>query len=332
MPYRPASYPLSPPDRNTSCFPPRIERVYSADMSQRPLTASRLTARVASLRSLLSPCRVCPWECGADRLGGERGRCRSGLVPRVASITLHHGEEPPISGERGSGTVFFSNCTLSCRFCQNYPISQLGHGREMTVSALAESLLSLQERGAHNINFVTPTHYVPQMAEAVAAARCGGLTLPVVYNTSGYERVETLRLLEGIVDVYLPDMKYGDDREALRYSGARGYVRVNRAAVEEMHRQAGGLLLDEGGIARRGVIVRHLVLPGGVSGTRSVLTHIAGTLPGVPVSIMGQYFPAYRAVDLTGLNRRITYEEYQQALELLDELGVSEGWVQSLEE
>jgi len=248
----------------------------------------------------------------------------------VASWNLHPWEEPPISGTRGSGTVFFTDCTGRCLFCQNYPISQLGVGNQVTIGRLAEMFLELQAKGAHNINFVTPTHFVPQILAALEVAIPQGLRLLLVYNTSGYEQVEVLRLLEGVVGVYLPDAKYADDKIARNISGFKNYVKTNRRALKEMFRQVGEeLVLDENGIALRGMIIRHLVLPGGLAGTREVLNWIAKELsPRVHVSIMAQYFPAHKALGHPILGRRITEEEYSEALEAFDEAGLERGWRQ----
>jgi putative pyruvate formate lyase activating enzyme len=215
-------------------------------------------------------------------------------------------------------------------FCQNYPISQLRHGREVETGELASRMVELQGQGAHNINFVTPTHFVPQIVETLDRAVKEGLSIPIVYNSSGYDDVESLRMLEGIVDLYLPDMKYGDDERAFLYSGVAGYVKTNRAAVAEMYRQVGDLELDEKGIAVRGLIVRHLVLPGGISGTDRVLEFLAGLSPSIGVSLMSQYFPAHEAVDLPELKRKITRREYENALDVLDRFGFVNGWVQSV--
>ena len=293
------------------------------------VAADDLSERARVLRSFLAPCRVCPLHCGIDRFIESAGRCGMGYRPRVASWSLHRGEEPPISGERGSGAIFLSGCPMSCVFCQNYPISQLRHGREMEITELASRMVELQRQGAHNINFVTPTHFVPQIVEALELAAGEGLSVPLVYNSSGYDEVETLKMLEGLVDVYLPDMKYGNDDMAFRYSGVRDYVEKNRAAVREMYRQVGTLKLDEKGIAFRGLLVRHLVLPGGVSGTEGVLEFIASLSPSIGVSLMSQYFPAHEAVGIPELGRKITEEEYEKALELLDRFGLMDGWVQS---
>ena len=295
--------------------------------------SGELTHRSEVAYSLLSPCRLCPRECGADRLSGEEGFCRSGDQPKVASWTLHPWEEPPISGTRGSGTIFFSGCTGRCLFCQNYPISQLGVGNVVTVERLAEMMVELQRRGAHNVNLVTPTHFVPQILAALPLAVEMGLRLPLVYNSSGYESVEVLRLLDGVVDVWLPDAKYATDDVARRLSGLSRYVEHNRAALREMYRQVGDeLLLDGEGIAQRGLIIRHLVLPGGLAGTREVLHWIASELsPRVHVSLMGQYFPAYRAVGHPLLGRKLTTEEYEDALAAFDEADLERGWRQEHE-
>ncbi len=243
-------------------------------------------------------------------------------------------EEPPITGARGSGTIFFSGCTGRCRFCQNYPISQLGYGNTVSIDRFAEMMLELQGRGAHNINFVTPTHFVPQILAAVDRAAGQGLHVPLVYNTSGYDTVETLRLLEGVIDIWLPDAKYADDAVARRISGFPRYVAHNRAALREIYRQVGAeLVLDEQGIARRGMIIRHLVLPGGLAGTADVMRWIAAELsPLVHVSIMDQYFPAYKVLDDPILGRKITSEEYEAALEAFDVAGLENGWLQEHEE
>ncbi|MBC7260561.1 MAG: radical SAM protein, partial [Chloroflexi bacterium] len=286
--------------------------------------------RIERAYEMLSHCNLCPRECGVNRLAGERGYCRAGANPVVASWNAHPWEEPPISGTKGSGTIFFTYCTARCMFCQNYPISQLGIGQQVTVQRLAEMMLELQARGCHNINFVTPTHFVPQILAALAIAVEGGLHLPLVYNSSGYDAVETLRLLDGVVDIYLPDAKYADDDVARRLSGFRGYVEANRAALKEMFRQVGAeLLLDENGLALRGMIIRHMVLPEGLAGTQEVLAWIAHELsPSVHISLMSQYFPAHKTVGDPVLGRKITEEEYFEALAAFDALGLERGWRQ----
>jgi len=294
------------------------------------LNISNLPEKAAKLKKILSSCTLCGFRCGINRFNESTGRCRSGYLPKIASATLHHGEELPISGHRGSGTIFFSGCSLECLFCQNYPISQLGNGKELTIEELAECMLGLQERGAHNINLVTPTHFVPQIIESLCRAVEKGLHIPIVYNSSGYDSINVLNLLEGVVDIYLPDMKYGNDENAWKYSHARDYVSVNRDAVREMYRQTGELVLDKDGVARRGLLIRHLILPGGISGTEQVLAFIARLSNTIPVSLMGQYFPAYKAVSIPELNRKITVDEYNKAARLLHYYGLENGWLQSI--
>jgi len=293
--------------------------------------SGELAHRAQAAWAMLAHCELCPHRCGVDRLKGERGVCRMGDRLKLSSWNLHPWEEPPISGRRGSGTIFFSGCTGRCRFCQNYPISQLDHGQEVSVERLAGMMLELQRKGAHNINFVTPTHFMPHILAALPHAIRGGLHLPLVYNTSGYERVEVLRLLEGVVEVWLPDAKYADNAIARRLSGFKDYVEHNRLALGEIYRQVGDeLLLDEEGVARRGMIIRHLVLPHGLSGTAGVLRWIAaGLSPRVHISLMDQYFPAHRALGDPLLNRKITSEEYEAALEAFDAAGLERGWYQT---
>lgn len=291
--------------------------------------AGELWERVKRSYDRLASCDLCPHDCRVNRLKGERGRCRSGFLPRVASANVHRGEEPPISGTRGSGTIFFAGCNLACRFCQNFPISQLGNGSDVTTGQLAEKMLSLQARGVHNINLVTPTHVVPQILAALWLAIPRGFRLPLVWNSSGYEKVDVLRLLDGVVDVYLPDMKYAAEEPAVRFSGAPGYREVNRAAVTEMLRQVGHLEVDADGNARRGLVIRHLVLPEGHAGSRETLAWIAGNLcRETHISLMRQYFPAHQAAKTPGIHRKITAEEYDDAVAALEEYGLENGWVQ----
>ncbi len=282
----------------------------------------------------LQDCHLCPRGCGVDRLNGGLGACGMGSLPVIASWNAHPWEEPPISGTRGSGTIFFSGCTGKCVFCQNYPISQYRYGNVVTSERFAGMMLALQRRGCHNINFVTPTHFVPQILVAVDLAAAAGLRLPLVYNTSGYETVETLRLLEGVIDIWLPDAKYTDDAIARQVSGFPGYVAANRAALKEIYRQVGdALLLDQDGIARRGMIIRHLVLPEGLADTAGVMHWIATELsPDVHVSIMDQYFPAYKAVNDPVLGRKITPAEYEAALDAFEAAGLNNGWRQEHED
>lgn len=296
--------------------------------------SGELAQRVQCAYRMLENCTLCPRDCGVNRLVGEKGYCRAGAEPVVASWNAHPWEEPPISGTRGSGTIFFTYCTARCRFCQNYPISQLGVGQQVSVQRLGEMMLELQSRGCHNINLVTPTHWMPQILAALPAAIEGGLRIPLVYNSSGYEGVEPLRLLDGVVDIYLPDSKYADNAVARRLSGFRGYVEANQAALREMYRQVGPeLTLDSDGLAVRGMIIRHMVLPQQLAGTRQVLEWIARELsPLVHISLMAQYFPAHHAVGDPVLGRKITQTEYLEALAAFDDLGLERGWRQDYEE
>jgi len=303
----------------------------SADFAPGYLRLPRreLQARAESLLQLLSPCGLCPRLCGARRDAGEHGVCRSARRAKVSSYNLHFGEEPCLVGRGGSGTIFLAGCNLGCKFCQNYPISHLGHGVDASPEKLAQMMLSLQAEGAENINFVTPTHFTAQLVEALAIARDHGLRLPLVWNSGGYERVEVLRLLDGIVDIYLPDAKYSDNGVAASLSNAPDYVEVNRAVLAEMWRQVGPLQI-QGCAAVRGLLVRHLVLPERLESTRGVLTFLAGldAQRRVAVSVMAQYFPAYLALEDPTLNRRVSREEWRQVRAWVEELGLSEGYVQ----
>lgn len=272
--------------------------------------------RLAELFELLRECRVCPRECGTQRLEGRKGICKTGRYALVSSYGPHFGEESPLVGRGGSGTIFFTFCNLKCVFCQNYDISQLGYGREVSPHELASMMLELQSMGCHNINLVSPTHVVPQIVEALIIARKKGLNLPVVYNTGGYDRLETLRLLEGIVDIYMPDFKYWKKESALKYSVAPDYPEIAKIAIKEMHRQVGDLVIDSRGIAVRGLLVRHLVLPGLLDETEEILRFLAEEIsPDTYVNIMDQYRPCYRAMDFREISRRITIDEYKRAIE-----------------
>ncbi|MBC7319369.1 radical SAM protein [bacterium] len=279
--------------------------------------------------SYLESCRLCPRECGANRLKGEKGICGVDVRLWVSSYGPHYGEEPPLSGNSGSGTIFFTYCNLKCVYCQNYTISQLGDGDIVSEEDLANMMLYLQRLGCHNINLVTPTHFVPQILSALVMAVEKGLSIPIVYNTSGYEKLETLKLLDGIVDIYLPDMRYSSSVYAVKYSSAPRYPDVNRLAVREMFRQVGNLVLDERGIAKKGLIIRHLVMPEDISGTESVLKFIAEEISkDTYISLMAQYRPEYKAQDFPPLNRRITREEYKRAIEIAKNLGLRNVWTQ----
>ena len=281
----------------------------------RLLESGKAQQRIDEAYAHLQACDVCPLRCGVNRLEGELGVCKTGVKALVSSFGAHLGEEEPLRGWAGSGTIFFARCNLRCVFCQNFEISQVGRGREVEPEELAEIMLRLQEAGCHNINLVSPTHVVPQIIAAVLIAVQAGLRLPLVYNSGGYDSLEMLALLDGIVDIYMPDMKYGDDDTARRYSKVPRYVEVNQAAVREMQRQVGDLQLDEQGIARRGLLVRHLVLPNQLAGTEKVLQFLAEEISkSVYLNLMDQYHPAYQAGNYEELNRPITTQEYQQAL------------------
>jgi len=291
--------------------------------------SGELLNRVREAFQRLKSCDLCPHNCGVNRLKDERGICCSGLKPKIASANVHTGEEPPISGAKGSGTIFLSGCSLKCRFCQNFPISQLGNGEELTTTALAGRMLRLQRHGVHNINFVTPTHFMPQILAALWLAIPQGFRLPIVWNSSGYEKANVLRLLDGVVAIYLPDMKYSDNAAAMRLSSASGYCDINRIAVREMFRQVGHLQLDEEGVATKGLIIRHLVLPEGLAGTQDTMRWIVENIGSeTNISLMRQYFPAHNAMITDGVKRKITDEEYEEAARYLEELDLENGWVQ----
>lgn len=284
------------------------------------LKSGELSRRVEAARAMLSPCRVCPRVCGVDRLAGEVGYCRSGLLPVVSSYGPHFGEEPPLVGKCGSGTIFLTGCNMRCVFCQNHTISQDRCGREITCEELAAMMVNLQEKGCHNINFVSPTHFMPQILEAILIAAEQGLQIPLVYNTGTYDSVETLRLLDGIFDIYMPDAKYGGDEVALSLSDAPGYVGIMKWAILEMQRQVGDLVVASG-IAQRGLIIRHLVLPEGLAGSDEVCEFIAHTIStDVYVNIMDQYRPCGKIIgDIRNpyhdsLMRGITVREYREAI------------------
>lgn len=278
------------------------------------LESGELARRVGMAYQCLAACELCGWGCGADRTAGQMGQCHSGVRARVSSYGPHHGEESPLSGWRGSGTIFFSRCNLHCVYCQNFTISQADCGSEVEPEDLAAIMLELQAFGCHNINFVSPSHVVAPILAGVALAAQAGLRLPLVYNTGGYDSLATLALLDGVIDIYMPDMKYSDEAIARRYSGCPNYPAVNRAAVKEMHRQVGDLQLDERSLATRGLLVRHLVLPNGLAGTADVARFLAEEVsPRTYLNLMDQYHPCYWAGQYPELSRRITPQEYQQA-------------------
>lgn len=282
-----------------------------------------LRARVERAKARLTNCTLCPRMCRVNRWAGQEGKCLVGRRAWVSSFGPHFGEEAPLVGRGGSGTIFFTFCNLRCLFCQNCSISQMGEGREVSSAQLAAMMLSLQEQGCHNINLVTPTHVAPQILEALELAIPAGLRLPLVYNCGGYESVATLRLLDGIVDIYMPDMKYSDEETARKLSGVGHYPQVNRAAVKEMHRQVGDLALDAEGVAQRGLLVRHLVLPHGLAGSAEVFRFLAEAIsPHTYLNITAQYRPAHQAHGLPALARPITREELQRALEAARQAGL----------
>lgn len=289
-----------------------------------PLEVLQDRARAALAH--LAACDICPRRCGVDRLKDERGFCRSGRLARVASFAPHFCEEDPLVGRSGSGTIFFSGCNLSCVFCQNYDISQEDAGREVSAASLAGMMLSLQHKGCHNINFVTPTHLVPQILEALVLAREEGLNIPLVYNSSGYDCLETLRLLEGIFDIYMPDAKYGSDELAFRYSNAQNYIGIMKEAISEMHRQVGDLAIDEDAVARRGLLVRHLVLPADAARTDEVVRFLSQEIsPNTYLNVMDQYRPEYHACRFSELCRPLREREYANALRLAAQAGLTRG-------
>lgn len=300
----------------SASFEPAYLALYRAGELQR-----RAQEAVASLRE----CRVCPRNCETNRLENTVGICRTGRYARVSSYFPHHGEEDCLRGWNGSGTIFFSWCNLRCVFCQNYDISHRGEGVEVSPERLARMMLHLQSLGCHNINFVTPEHVVPQVLEALVLAVEGGLRLPIVYNTSAYDSMESLRLLDGVVDIYMPDFKIWHPEMAHRYLKARDYPEVARRVIKEMHRQVGVLRFDEHGLAKRGVLVRHLVMPGEVAGTEHILRFLAEEVaPDTYVNVMAQYYPAgvVSSERYAKINRRITSQEYWRAVRLAEELGL----------
>jgi putative pyruvate formate lyase activating enzyme len=300
------------------------------------LQSGELTRRVEALEALLERCTVCPRDCLNNRLNDEIAACYSGRLPIVSSYTAHFGEEPPLTGTRGAGNIFFGNCNLRCVYCQNYQISQAHKQQtknEVSHERLAQMMLELQARDCHNINFVSPTHFAPQMARAILIAAENGLRLPIVYNTNAYDSVEVLRLLDGIVDVYLPDLKYAGNDEGFLYSKVRSYASVSHAAIAEMHRQVGDeLVYDEDGLLQRGLVIRLLVLPNDIGGLRESLQWIRDELsPRVSVSLMAQYYPTNVAGTnqrYVLLSRRISETEWLRATSALEELGMEEGWMQ----
>ena len=285
--------------------------------------SGQLRKKIASARAILAACVLCPRKCLADRIAGETGICKTGDRAVVASIHAHFGEEAPLVGSNGSGTIFITHCNLMCDFCQNYDISHEGCGRQVSDEELAFMMLSLQNQGCHNINLVTPTHVVPQILSALEIAIDNGLKIPIVYNSGGYDDVNTLKLLDGVIDIYMPDFKFWDNAIGDTTCHAPDYPEVARQAVAEMHRQVGDLIIDETGIAQRGLLIRHLVLPENFAGTRKIMKFIHDAVsPNTYVNIMAQYRPCGNAHKTPGLNRAITAEEYKQALQMANKEGI----------
>jgi putative pyruvate formate lyase activating enzyme len=277
--------------------------------------SGKLAERIEAARALLENCRLCPRSCGINRLANEKGQCRTGKLAVISSYGPHFGEEAPLVGNHGSGTIFFTNCNLKCIFCQNYTISQLGEGNEINAEELAKIMLALQDRGCHNINLVSPTHVVPQILEALEIAAHLGLRLPLVYNSGGYDASETLKILDGIVDIYMPDMKYNDEKIAEEFSDIKNYPSINQAALKEMYRQVGDLRIDEEGTAVRGLLIRHLVLPNQLAGTEEIMKFIASEIsPNSYVNVMSQYHPCYKAFSVHQMNRPLSNQEFLQAV------------------
>ncbi len=298
--------------------------------------SGELARRARELEARLRDCDICPRECRVNRLAGKTGFCHSGHLPIVAAVCAHHGEEPAISGDRGSGTIFFGNCNLRCAYCQNHQISQNHRAQsrnQVDHQALAGHMLYLQnELGCHNINLVSPSHFVPQIVSALLEAVPAGLHIPLVYNTSSYDSVDTLRALEGIISVYLADLRYASNKWSKKFSRVSDYVEHARGAIKEMYRQAGDLVVDEGGVAQRGLIVRHLILPNGLAGSHESLAWLVNEVsPEVTVSVMAQYYPTHRALKIPELARKITVPEYEEVVGLLYELGIENGWVQEMD-
>lgn len=291
----------------------------------RNLSSVEFSERVNQALDKLESCSICPLNCGVNRLEDKKGVCLTGRYAQISSFGPHHGEEKPLSGWRGSGTIFFSRCNLHCVFCQNADISQEGFGKEVTAEELAEIMLGLQRMGCHNINLVSPSHVVPQILESVFLASQKGLILPIVYNCGGYDSVKTLKLLDGVIDIYMPDMKYANEMIAKKYSRVPNYPLVNQTAVMEMYRQVGDLVVDENGIAVKGLLVRHLIMPNGMSGTEKVIHFLAEKVSRmVYLNLMDQYWPAYQAIRYPEINRRINRSELERAIEIARQMDLQQ--------
>ncbi len=281
----------------------------------------------------LENCTICPHQCGANRNKGQLGRCKAKDTVKIALYSIHFFEEPCISGEKGSGTIFFSNCNLNCIYCQNYEISQLGKGKEYTIEQLADIMLKQQNLGVANIELVTPTSYVPQIIEAIKIAKKNGLNIPIVYNTNSYEKIETLKMLDGYIDIYLPDLKYADDKLGKKYSNINQYFEIATKAIQEMRRQVGTAIFDSNGMMKKGVIIRHLVLPNYIENSKKVLKWLKENIhPEDYISIMAQYFPTYLAKQDKFINRKLTTKEWEEIENYIDKLDFKNGFIQELGE
>ena len=282
-----------------------------------------LKDKISTAQEILKSCTLCPRNCNVDRTSGETGFCRAGDKPYISSWNAHFGEEAPLVGTHGSGTIFFTHCNLGCLFCQNWTISHGDEGQEMSFEALADIMITLQSNGCHNINFVTPTHQVPMILASLEIAIDKGLKIPLVYNCGGYESLETIRLLDGVIDIYMPDFKYARPEVAKEYSKAEDYPSVAKSAIKEMHRQAGDLVIDEKGVAQKGLLVRHLVLPEGLAGTEEIVKFLVEEIsPDTYTNIMAQYYPCYKAHEHPPLDRRLTNEEYRIAVKAAKAAGL----------
>ena len=280
----------------------------------------------------LKKCTICPHKCGIDRTKNI-GRCKSTDKVKIALYSTHNFEEPCISGEKGSGTIFFSNCNLNCVFCQNYEISQQGRGKEIEIEELAEIMLKQQEKGVENINFVTPTSYSIQIKEAIIIAKENGLKIPIVYNTNGYENVETLRELEGLIDIYLPDLKYYYNSLGKKFSKVDNYFEIATNAIKEMYRQVGRPILNEKGVMQKGLMVRHLILPNNIENSKRCLKWLKENFNDkIYISLMAQYFPTYKAKEISEINRKLTPKEYEEIENYLYDLDIENGYIQELGE
>ena len=281
----------------------------------------------------LKQCKICPHNCNVNRLNGKIGRCKCADKIKIALASVHNYEEPCISGINGSGTIFFSNCNMNCIYCQNYEISQLGKGKEISIKELTDIFINQQEKGVNNINLVTPTMYAFQIIEAIKLAKKNGLIIPIIYNTNGYEKIETLKALQGYIDVYLPDLKYYSNKLSIKYSKVNNYFSVATEAIKEMYRQVGTPKFNEDGIMQRGIIIRHLVLPNHIQNSKNILKWIKENMPqDVYVSIMAQYFPTYKAKEDELLNRKLTKKEYKEIEKFLYTLDLKNGYIQELGE